>query len=61
MTDNTLHLQSLQGLSQRCQAWKVVAHAKAMAAEEKMADDVQRLKLDENGSHEGKLACKQSK
>lgn len=42
-------MKSLEDLSNRCGAWRVVAHAKALEAGEKAADGVRELKLVEEG------------
>lgn len=46
--------QEMEALQQTCKAWRVVAHAKALAAEEKLADRVQDIALTEDGNRQSK-------
>lgn len=50
-----LWMQVLEGLEQKCAAWQVVAHAKALEAEEKLADGVRDIQLAEDGTTQSKI------
>ena len=47
-------MQALQSLQQKCGAWQVVAHAKALESEEKLADGVRDMQLAEDGTAQSK-------
>ena len=48
-------MQALESLQQQCGAWQVVAHAKALESEEKLADGVRDMQLAGDGMSQSKL------
>lgn len=49
-------VQDLEGLQQMCRAWQVVAHAKALAAEEKLAEGMKDITLAEDGTSQSMIS-----